>query len=364
MTLTAGSAPDLRGLLDRIGQQVEAAPELARQDAARPNEVSRLGRDLAAAVQVRACASGGQPVALAPSPLARRLLAELRRAFVAGASQASGPVDGAALLLFLQAFEDVDRQLAPAWEQQFAERLSGPDGLELVVEVAHDLRSPLTSILFLAETIQRGRSGPVTPLQQRQLGLIYSAAFGLASVASDVIELACGGDRLVNQEPLAFAVADILESVRDIVQPISEEKRLEIRTSSSVPGTRIGQPVALSRILLNLTTNALKFTDQGYVELTAVSQGDHAVEFSVRDTGRGIPDPAISMLFEPFRRRQKDRDYEFSGSGLGLSICRKLVEAMNGELAVETGPGGTRFFFVLDLPSGESSLGGDRLAHL
>ena len=58
MTLTAGSAPDLRGLLDRIGQQVEAAPELARQDAARPNEVSRLGRDLAAAVQVRSCASG------------------------------------------------------------------------------------------------------------------------------------------------------------------------------------------------------------------------------------------------------------------------------------------------------------------
>ena len=69
------------------------------------------------------------------------------------------------------------------------------------------------------------------------------------------------------------------------------------------------------------------------------------VEFSVRDTGRGIPAASLAMLFEPFRRRQKDRDYAFSGSGLGLSICRKLVEAMGGELQVETGTNGTRFFF-------------------
>jgi signal transduction histidine kinase len=70
----------------------------------------------------------------------------------------------------------------------------------------------------------------------------------------------------------------------------------------------------------------------------------------VRDTGRGIPPASMAMLFEPFRRRQKDRDYAFSGSGLGLSICRKLVEAMGGELQVETGAGGTRFFFTLRLP--------------
>jgi len=318
--------------------------------------VSRLGRDLAAAVHGRARQPAAAPVVVAPSPLARRLLTELRRAFIAGSSQLSGPVDGAALLLFLQAFEDVDRALAPDWEQHFADRLSEPDGLELVVEVAHDLRSPLTSILFLAETLQRGRSGPVTPLQQRQLGLIYSAAFGLSSVASDVIELARGGDRLVSHDPLAFSVADLLESVREIGQPIAEEKGLEIRASSQVSAMRIGQSVALSRVLLNLATNALKFTDQGYVELMATPRGARAVEFSVRDTGRGIPEPAMAILFEPFRRRQKERDYAFSGSGLGLSICRKLVEAMKGELAVETGPGGTRFFFTLDLPAAESEL--------
>ena len=195
----------------------------------------------------------------------------------------------------------------------------------------------------------------MSPLQQRQLGLIYSAAFGLSSIASDVIELARGGDRLVDLEPLPFSVADIFESVRDIVQPIAEEKGLQVTVSAPEQSARIGHPVALSRVLLNLTTNALKFTDDGLIEIGATCLGDSAIEISVRDTGRGIPPASMAMLFEPFRRRQKDRDYAFSGTGLGLSICRKLVEAMKGELMVDTGPTGTRFFFVLDLPNVDSS---------
>ncbi|MEE9562626.1 MAG: HAMP domain-containing sensor histidine kinase, partial [Thermoanaerobaculia bacterium] len=237
------------------------------------------------------------------------------------------------------------------WSQHLAERLAGPDGLELVVEVAHDLRSPLTSILFLAETLQRGRSGTVTDVQERQLGLIYSAAFGLSAMASDVIELARGGDRLVDLDPIPFSTADILESVRDIVQPIAEEKGLTVRTTSPDDDFRVGHPVALSRVLLNLTTNALKFTDEGFVEVHAVARDDELVEYSVRDTGRGIPPHAMRTLFEPFRRRQQPGNYAFSGAGLGLSICRKLVETMGSELLVDTVLGeGTRFYFSLKLP--------------
>jgi signal transduction histidine kinase len=88
--------------------------------------------------------------------------------------------------------------------------------------------------------------------------------------------------------------------------------------------------------------------------------GTDVMEFSVRDTGRGIPPASMATLFEPFRRRQRDREYAFSGSGLGLSICRKLVEAMGSDLKVETAAGaGTRFYFTLSLPvvdSGEHSL--------
>jgi signal transduction histidine kinase len=322
------------------------------------DEVSAHLAQLCAAIRQQASGHAADLAALPRNALSRRLVGLIRSSFVERAEALPAP-DAGQLLRVLGAIEQVSQRLEADWSQHFADRLSGPDGLELVVEVAHDLRSPLTSILFLAETLQRARSGPVNPVQERQLGLIYSAAFGLSSVASDVIELARGGDRLVDLDPIPFSVTDILESVRDIVQPIAEEKSLTVRLTAPEADFRIGHPVALSRVLLNLTTNALKFTAEGFVEVTARDTGARSVEFSVRDTGRGIPPQSMATLYEPFRRRQKPGEYAFSGSGLGLSICRKLVEAMGSTLAVETAPGyGTRFYFSLDLPlAGEPQFG-------
>ena len=324
------------------------------------------GAEEATAHLVHLCTAIRQEVAGLPADtgsvqrnaLSRKWLGLIRTAFLERAAALPAP-DPAQLLQILNAMERVGQHLEADWSQHFSDRLSGPDGLELVVEVAHDLRSPLTSILFLAETLQRGRSGAVNPVQERQLGLIYSAAFGLSSVASDVIELARGGDRLVDLDPIPFSVTDILESVRDIVQPIAEEKNLTVRLTAPESDFRIGHPVALSRVLLNLITNALKFTGEGFVELNAVQRTGRTIEFSVRDTGRGIPPQSMATLFEPFRRRQKPGEYAFSGSGLGLSICRKLVEAMGSVMQVETAPGyGTRFYFVLELPvAGEPQFG-------
>ena len=115
--------------------------------------------------------------------------------------------------------------------------------------------------------------------------------------------------------------------------------------------------MALSRVLLNLSTNALKFTDEGSVEVGGRCLEGEAFDFWVRDSGRGIPPGAMVSLYEPFRRRQRAGEYAFSGSGLGLSICRKLVEAMGGELKVETEEGkGTRFFFQIPLPAADAGL--------
>ncbi|MBA2628364.1 MAG: HAMP domain-containing histidine kinase [Gemmatimonadales bacterium] len=337
--------------------KVQGQWESVVEDAASPEEsLGHLAR-VAAAVREATC---GRTPAIDEVPrtvLSRRLLALVRTAFLEQVEPMSPAPSAADLLRVLCAMERVGAQLESDWAQHLADRLSGPDGLELVVEVAHDLRSPLTSILFLGETLQRARSGPVNSVQERQLGLIYSAAFGLSSMASDVIELARGGDRLVDLDPIPFSVADILESVRDIVLPIAEEKSLEVRLASTPSDFRVGHPVALSRVLLNLTTNALKFTNEGHVEVTARDIDGNRIEFSVRDTGRGIPPQSMATLFEPFRRRQKQGEYAFSGSGLGLSICRKLVEAMGSVLEVETEPGaGTRFFFALDLPAADLSL--------
>jgi signal transduction histidine kinase len=252
------------------------------------------------------------------------------------------------------AWPAVETAARPAQEpepQDLTAGLAGPNGLELVVELAHDLRSPLTSILFLAEALQQGQGGPVTPEQSRQLGLVYSAALCLCATASDVLELARGGHRLVDRAPSPFSVAETFASVRSMVQPIAEEKGLAVRLVHPVPERRVGQARALARVLLNLATNAVKFTDTGFVELAARPIGTKRLEFSIRDTGAGIDPALLHALYQPVRPTPMDGRHHFSSSGLGLAICRKLVKAMGSELQVETRPNwGTRFFFEVDCP--------------
>jgi K+-sensing histidine kinase KdpD len=313
------------------------------------DEVAELVRLLEAGVHHALASPNAVVDERTRSALGRRLLDLLRVEIVKGWSE-SGVADSALPPLLL-AIERVREAIEPGWGQSFAARLSGSDGMELLVDVAHDLRSPLTSILFLAETLQRGQSGDVNDVQHRQLGLIYTAALGLSSVASDIIELTRGGDQLVEKEPVPLSVTAVLEAVRDIVRPIAEEKRLAVRVLAPIIDERLGHPVALSRVLLNLTTNALKFTDAGYVEIVTQEMGTGRVEFAVRDSGKGIDPALLSTLYQPLRAAVGGRGQMFSQTGLGLTICRKLVEAMGSELRVETRPGwGTRFFFELDLP--------------
>jgi len=295
------------------------------------------------------------------SSVGRRLLEQLRGQVVEG--WRDGGVPDTELLPLLVAMERVRVAIEPSWAQTFAQHLSGSDGLALLMDVAHDLRSPLTSILVLAETLQRGQSGDVNEVQRRQLGLIYTAALGLSSVASDIIEFTQGGDQLVDQEPTVFSVTTMLQSVSDIVRPIAEEKHLTVRLLAPTHDERKGHPVALSRMLLNLTTNALRFTDQGYVEIVAQETGPDRIEFAVRDSGRGIPPDKITTLFQPLRKESGRRGQLFSQTGLGLTICRKLATAMKSELKVESRIGwGTRFFFALDLPIAAARRSGPRAA--
>jgi len=235
--------------------------------------------------------------------------------------------------------------------ESLAACLAGPSGHELVVEMAHDLRSPLTSILFLAEALQNGQGGPVSESQRRQLGLIYNAALSLCATASDVLELARGGQRLTDRQAAPFSIAAILASVRNMVLPLAEEKEIEVRLVYPVPDRRIGHAQALSRVLLNLATNAVKFTGAGYVEIAARPPSPTRLEFSVRDTGEGIDPAPLRTLYQPFRKSATGLQQHFSSSGLGLAICRRIVRAMGSELRVETRPQwGTRFHFALDLP--------------
>ena len=335
-------------LLTAVGRVVAGVKGTVR-DAAELGEVAALGDLLAGAIRdVQA-----NPLATIDERLysvrARRILDLLRSEVIRCLTDTrDAPAD---IPEILAAMEHVRERMERTGARPFAGGLWGTDGLDLLVAIAHDLRSPLTSVLFLAETLQRGQSGPVNDVQHRQLGLIYGAALGLSSVASDVIELARGGAQLMEKEPTPFSVVTVFDSVRDIVRPIAEEKQLAVRLLPPQVDQRLGHPVALSRVLLNLTTNALKFTTVGHVELSAQELGPTRVQFAVRDSGRGIDPAIVNSLYQPLRNGAGRSEHAFSQTGLGLSMCRALVEAMGSELNVETRRGwGTRFYFELTLP--------------
>lgn len=305
---------------------------------------------------VRRAATGGSAeiIGLPQYVPARRILEQLRRAFLEHAEAPDVRDQAADVVVILRAAERVQEALDLDAAHRFASRLTGQDAQQLVVEMAHDMRSPLGSILILAERLRGGAGGELSPMQQRQLGLVYSAAFGLSSLAGDVIELARGGTTLVDTEPIPFAVSDVLQSIMDILRPMAEEKRLDMKAMGPSADVRIGHASALNRVLLNLATNAIKFTNTGSVTVSTREIDRSLVEFSVQDTGRGIPDHVMGGLFEAFRQRQTPGDYAFSSAGLGLSICQKLIRAMGGELHVATElEKGTRFYFTIDLPQPE-----------
>lgn len=300
-------------------------------------------------------AAGGHEPKLAPRPPAqhaRHLLDNVRRSFIELLRSVEGDLPVQEVVRVLDAIERVQSAVDRDSVQTLREQVTGPSGMELLMEVAHDLRSPLASILFLTETLRAGRGTPLKPGHERQLDLIHSAAFEIDCLADDLTALVNGGEHLLEGEPALFAVRNVFSSVRDIVQPIADEKGLEIRFAGPGAEYRMGHPAALGRALLNLVTIAVRYTDEGFVEIAAQDLSPTRVEFSVRDSGPGVPDDVIASLVQPFDPLKVAREGSFSGTDLGLVICRRLVTAMGGGLQVRQGPErGSCFYFGLELPA-------------
>lgn len=261
------------------------------------------------------------------------------------------------LLDVLRRIEQCRIAVEPRSDQELAFLLTGANALELVVEFAHDLRSPLTSIMFLADTLRKGQSGEINDVQRDQLGIMYSAALGMVGLANDLMDLARSevDDAWEHSTEEPFSLRELVEKTRNTVAPMAEQKRLDISFATPQHDVRIGHPVPLSRVLLNLLTNALKFTEQGRVEVVVQESPGERVLFSVSDTGRGIESEKLEALYNLFGRSESQTGYHFSGTGLGLSICRRLVELMGGRLQVESQRGkGSRFFFEIELPRAPS----------
>jgi signal transduction histidine kinase len=262
------------------------------------------------------------------------------------------------LLQVVRRIEDCRISLHGGGGQELTYLLTGANALELVVEFAHDLRSPLTSIMFLAETLRKGQSGEINAIQRDQLAIMYSAALGMVGVANDLMDMASSeaDEEWGGAADEVFSVQELVENVRNMVAPMVEQKRLAIAYYTPEDDHRVGNSVLLSRVLLNLVTNAIKFTDQGRVEIVVEERPGQAVLFTVRDTGRGMSPEDIESLYRMFGRAESRTGYHFSGTGLGLSICRRMVQKMGARLHVDSRRGeGTSFFFELDLPHARST---------
>lgn len=228
------------------------------------------------------------------------------------------------------------------------------DALALLVEVTHDLRSPLGALLMLVERLRSGDAGPLTPTQERLLALVQGATFSMATLTDDALDLARGGTGLAEVPPAAFAVTDVLAAVRALVQPLAEEHGLALRFSAPPLGRRVGRAQLVQRVLLNLVTNACKYTDRGSVTVTVESREDEWVTFFVQDTGSGLPKEMQAMLrtLDSVPAGVTLRDAPpVPGAGVGLALCSSLLRAIDSRLCWSTPPqGGALLQFSVRLP--------------
>jgi signal transduction histidine kinase len=347
-----GCAIDLPGVLHAAAERVRGL-WAGRPDAEllRPADLDAELAVTIAHVEAELAGTAADPEANdADRVVRRRLLMLLQTEVHTILAEASPPPAADQMLALLRAIDATRRGLDSEWDDDPRALLSSPDGLALVGDVAHDLRSPLTAVLFLADNLRRGYSGELNEVQARQIGIIYGAALGLVEVASDLVDLSRDQHAAGHGTPRPFSLMEVLESVRRMVQPIAEEKGLTVSIAADQPDQRTGHATAINRSLLNLATNALKFTDVGGITIRASAVDHNCVRFSVEDTGRGISEDALQRLYQPFRRRP-NRGQAFSGTGLGLLIVRRLVESLGSELVLETESGvGTRFYFTLRIP--------------
>lgn len=263
----------------------------------------------------------------------------------------------------LQRVESDLRRLNSELEQKVAERTAdlaaardraeAADRIKsaFLAAMSHELRTPLNSIIGFTGILLQGLPGPLNPEQSRQLGMVQGSARHLLDLINDILDLSKIEAGQLQTEAQRFDAAASVESALRLVTPLADRKGLRL-TAEVAPevGEIVNDRRRFEQVLINLLSNAVKFTEHGQVRLTCAPSGPELLT-RVTDTGIGIRAEDLPTLFQPFQQLDSGLARHHEGSGLGLSICKRLVEMMGGRIWVESEWGrGTTLSFTLPLP--------------
>ncbi len=218
--------------------------------------------------------------------------------------------------------------------------------------ISHELRTPVNAILGYAEMFKEQVYGPVNERQAVMTERIMANARRLLGLVNDLLDQAQIEAGKLSIQRKEVQVSALLQNMHEAMDHLSAEKGLLLTSTldPALPETIMGDPLRLQQILLNLVSNAVKFTDQGSVHVRLSKHKADRWQMQVSDTGRGISREQISIIFDPFRQADSGVMREHGGVGLGLSIVKQLVTQMNGEITVESQPGvGSTFSVILPL---------------
>lgn len=346
---------------------------------------SGTGEDLSAGRRRASGWDAGRAIAGAPARLRPAILA-LVRALAAGDDPLGVPEDGEAAagtapdLALDDVGEAVARlrgELLREWssaadrdEAEWARRHAELDAAALeaasevlgtyaernrrfLQDVSHDLRSPLNSILFLADALRNEHSGPLNAVQSRQMDVLFMATVTLVKMVNDLIDFA----RLQDGAPItvaraAFSLETVVEDVGRLVGPLVAYHKAELRVETPAEGLRTGDPQLLSRVLLNLLSNAIQaIPDGGTAELSVHDEPDGSLRIEVREDGDGAELDRIRRVIHAVDPDGVAGETRGWTHGLGLSISARLVRAAGGRIDVEASPtGGAAFTVILPFP--------------